>query len=244
MKKWQFVKTLWLAAVLACVLARPACAAQIINNGTFETGLTGWSVANALGSDGSFGLQTGTTSPINGDMVPAPPGGTRAAMTDAAGPGTHILYQDFFVSAPVGSAVLTFDAFIGNRASSLFNPSPASLDFGAPDFNQQARVDILVSGATSFSVAATDVLLTAFQTNPGDPAISGYRTITANLTSVWNSHVNSTLRLRFAETDNVAAFQFGVDNVSLLTAAVPEPAGFLPVFGALLYLVRRRGKHE
>jgi len=50
--------------------------------------------------------------------------------------------------------------------------------------------------------------------------------------------VNRTLRLRFAEVDNVAPFQLGVDNVSLETSAVPEPACFVTAgFGVLGVLV-------
>jgi len=47
-----------------------------------------------VGSEGSFFSQSGSVSPINGDPVP-PPEGTKAAMTDAQGPGSHVLYQDF-----------------------------------------------------------------------------------------------------------------------------------------------------
>ena len=76
-----------------------------------------WTRADQLGSDGTFSLQAGTLSPVNGDPVPAPPGGTYAAMTDAQGPGSHVLYQDFVVSA--SSATLSFDLFIGNRADAF-----------------------------------------------------------------------------------------------------------------------------
>src|SRR5207249_4581697 len=140
-----------MTAVIALFLgsaAAPAARADVllINNGGFEAGFAGWARADQLGSDGTFLLQRGNASPVNGIAVPAPPGGITAAMSDAQGPGSHVLYQDFVVpSSPVGSAQLRFALFIGNRADAFRTPSPASLDFSTPTLNQQARVDILRS---------------------------------------------------------------------------------------------------
>src|SRR5204862_4817842 len=123
-------------------------------NGGFEAGFTSWTRADQLGSDGTFFSQSGTLSPVSGNTVPAPPGGTKAAMTDALGPGSHVLYQDFVATAD--AAALSFALFIGNRADRF--ATPLSLDFSTPTLNQQARVDILKSTADPFSVAAADVL--------------------------------------------------------------------------------------
>ena len=60
-----------------------------------------------------------------------------------------------------------------------------------------------------------------YQTRPGDPLISGYNTITRDISALLGSQVGQTLRLRFAETDNVFTFQMGVDDVRF---GVPEPA--------------------
>jgi hypothetical protein len=137
--------------------------------------------------------------------------------------------------------VLTFDLFIGNRAGEFFTPSPASLDFSTPALNQQARVDILRGGTDPFSVSVSDVLLSLFQTNPGDLVISGYTTHSADLTALLNANAGQTLRLRFAETDNVFIFQLGVDNVSLETqAVVPEPSSWLLLAAGLGVLITRR----
>lgn len=235
----QIVRTLMLIATFACALT-PATAVEIINNGGFNSGFVGWTVANQAGSDGTFSLQTGTLSPVNGNPVPLPPGPTIAAMTDAQGPGTHVLYQDFVVAAAVPSALLSFDTFIGNRANAFFVPNPASLDFAAPAFNQQARVDILLGSATPFSVAASDILSNVFQTSVGDALVSGYTSHSVDITSLLNAHLNTPLRLRFAETDNVSIFQFGVDNVSIATdigTAVPETSSLVTTtLGALLFL--------
>jgi hypothetical protein len=235
------LKALWLPAALACVLSAQASAA-VINNGGFESGFTGWTRVDQIGSDGTFLLQTGTTSPVNAVTVPAPPGGVTAAMTDAQGPGSHVLLQSFTLAAPVGSAALVFDLFVGNRANAFFAPN--TLDFSTPTLNQQARVDILRAGADPFSVLVADVLQNAFRTNVGDPLVSGYTHYMIDITSVLNANVNNMLTLRFAEADNVSLFQFGVDNVDIQVsaAAVPEPSSCLATLGALLGIawMRRR----
>lgn len=233
--------------VTVMMTAAPAAHGQVItSNGGFEAGFTSWTHVDQLGSLGTFFLQTGTTSPVNGTTVPLPPGGTTAAMTDATGPGTHVLYQDFVVpSTPFGSAQLQFSVFIGNRATAFFTPSPALLDFSTPTLNQQARVDILTGAADPFSVSAADVLFNAFQTMPGNPLVSGYNTITADVTSVLSANLGNTLRLRFAEVDNVFTFQLGVDNVSITVTPVPEPSSVvLCALGFLGGVARLRAKRR
>ena len=217
----------WLgrAATAACVLtiAAPAIAAPLIVNGGFETGFSSWTRVNQLGSEGTFALQSGTVSPVNGIPVPAPTGGTLAAMSDAEGPGSHVLYQDFVVPVGTLSGTLMFDVFIGNRAGAFSTPS--TLDFSTPTLNQQARVDILGAGSDPFSVAAADVRMNVFQTAVGSPLVSGYNTISVNLSALLAANAGNTLRLRFAEVDNVSIFQMGVDWVSLEASnTVPEPA--------------------
>lgn len=222
-----------LAAIIALccsATAMPALSAQLIQNGGFESGFSSWTRVDQLGSEGTFFIQTGTSSPnpINGDPTPAPTEGNIAAMTDSAGPGSHVLYQDFFVSSANG--FLSFDLFIGNRAGLFDSPPDGSLAFdltsqvGANTFNQQARVDILKASADPFSVSGGDVLLNLFATAVDDSPISGYNSYSFNLDSVFSAYLGETLRLRFAETDNLGPFQLGVDNVSLDTpVSVPEP---------------------
>jgi hypothetical protein len=160
-------------------------------------------------------------------------------MTDAQGPGAHVLYQTFTVTAPVPQSVLSFDLFIGNRAAAFSTSN--SLDFATPTLNQQARVDILAGGADPFSVSAADLLMNLFQTTAGDALVSGYSHHASDITALLNSHLNTPLTLRFAETDNVFTFQFGVDNVNIQETAVPEPSSiWLLIAGAVFLAVRIR----
>jgi glucose/arabinose dehydrogenase len=230
------------AALWFLSLVTPAQAASLITNGGFESGFSSWTRVDQLGSEGTFNLQSGTLSPVNGDPTPAPTEGVNAAMTDAFGSGSHVLYQDFEVG--ILGAKLSFDLFIGNRAPQFATPNPASLVFdltsqtGANTLNQQARVDIVSIGADPFSVAAGDVLQNLYQTKVGDSLVSGYNSFEFDLSSLFAGKSGQTLRLRFAETDNILGFQLGVDNVSLVE--IPEPSS-LPLFGiGLLALWGRR----
>ena len=231
------------AAALAFVVV-PAHAVPVVN-GDFEAGMTNWTVADQVGSAGSFVLQSGTTSPVNGMAVPAPPGGSNAAMTDGQAGGSHVLYQDFLQATAVGSARLSFDLFIGNRAEAFFVPDPLTLDWATAALNQQARVDILAGGSDPFSLAASDVLLNLFATGLGDPLVSGYTHFEIDITEFLNANLNQTLRLRFSEVDNVNMFQFGVDNVALdigEPGEVPEPGAWMLILAGLAAgaLSRRR----
>jgi hypothetical protein len=233
----SFTASVLVSAMIGLAGVPSAHALPILDNGGFESGFASWARVDQTGSEGTFELQSGTTSPVNGDPVPAPPEGTTAAMSDAQGPGTHVLYQDFVATAD--AATLSFELFIGNRANAFV--TPATLDFSTPALNQQARVDIVTTTANPFSVAPADILLNLYQTQPGDPLVSGYTTVQTDITALLAAHSGQTLRLRFAETDNVFTLQMGVDNVRFASPTqVPEPAPALLFAAALAALVAAR----
>jgi hypothetical protein len=229
-------------AVAALGIASMARADLI--NGNFEAGLTGWTVANQTGSDGTFFSQTGTASPVNAFTVPAPPEGVKAAMTDAQAGGSHIIYQDFTVPTGVTLGSLAFSLYLNNQATAY--STPANLDWAATNqngnliLNQQARVDIITTTADPFSVAGADVLQNVFQTTVQTPLVTGYNNLATDITALLQAHQGQTLRLRFAETDNVNFFNFGVDNVAL--TVVPEPGTCLMLLGSLMCVMHRRRK--
>lgn len=233
--------SLLIAPVLAFLLLAPAHAVPSLSNGGFESGLAGWTTADQIGSFGTFFVQNGTVSPNSGFDVPAPPQGISAAMSDAQGPGSYVLYQDFMASA--GNATLSFQLFIGNRAEVGFF-TPPTLDFSTADLNQQGRVDILTTSADPFSLAAVDILMTLYQTNVGDALVDGYFTVSHDISALLAAHSGETLRLRFAEVDNVNSFQMGVDNVRFESNEIPEPAPLLLLGIALLALVATQARRR
>ena len=199
-----------------------------------------------FGSEGTFYVQSGNTAPISGSPVPVPPDGSNAAMSDALGPGAHVLYQDFTPVAAQAGVFLAFDLFVGNLAGDFYVHD--TLDFATPALNQQARVDLLAAGADPFSVAPSDILFNAFATPEGFSAAPGYVHYSFDISAILNANLNQPLRLRFAETDNVFTFNLGVDNVSIAAAvaAVPET---LPAWPAALLIVgfaclQHRSRHR
>lgn len=232
------------AAALACSATLAAQAAPVIVNGGFEAGLSGWTRVEQVGGDGSFSLQTGTASPVNGEIVPAPPGGSAAAMSDGANPGSHLLYQDFVAVATPG-ATLSFALYLNNLGGLYATPASLAFDITsqtpAATLNQQARVDILAAGADPFSLAPGDILLSLFATQVGDALTSGYTTISTDISALLAAHDGQTLRLRFAEVDNLGPLLMGIDDVQI-SGTVPAPGMLLTTLGvaALASRLRRR----
>ena len=198
-------------AVTAFLLFVSAAGAAGIRNGGFEEGnFQGWTVADK-GEAGSWFVYSGTTTPVTGDPVDAPPGGTFAAVTDQIDTGAHVLYQTLKLGTE-GAQVLSFNLYYLNHATEFCTPS--SLDStGEEGCNQQYRVDILRKGADPFSVSSNDVLRTLFRTEVGDPLTLGPTPMSFKLT-----HLHGKVILRFAEVDNQTFFNASVDDVTLKSA--------------------------
>lgn len=203
-----------------------------LNGGSGTNILNGWTVVDQANSFGSWYALSGTTAPESLLTVPAPPGGSFAAVIDQQGPGSHVLYQD--ITVPASGGTLSFDLFLNNTASDFTVPSPATLDFSGAA-NQQFRVDIMSTTAGDFDVGA-GVLANVYQTNPGDPLTTGgYTNVSFNLAAF----AGQTVRLRFAEVDNQLFFNVGIDNVRIAAPplAVPVTERFGLVVLALLVLL-------
>jgi hypothetical protein len=196
-----------LGLLIAFALPGVSSAATVVNGG-FETGsFTGWTVADQAGGSGSWFVYTGTTSPLSGFTIAAPPEGTHGAVTDQNGPGSHVLYQDVALE-PGFAHTLSFALYYENQAG--FFATQPTLDYNTFP-NQQYRVDVLKATADPFSTAPGDVLATIFQTQPGDPSSLAPTPISFDL----SPFAGMTVRLRFAMVDNQFFFQASVDNVAI-----------------------------
>lgn len=201
--------------------ATAAGAVELVTNGGFEQNggvntnvFTGWTETDQAGGSGSFFAQTGTTAPsANPIVVPAPPQGSFSAMSSQGGAGSHILSQNITIPAS-SSARFSARIYINNNIGTF--SSPNSLDYTVTP-NQQFRIDIMTTGSALTDVGA-GVLRSLYQTKPGDPAVSGYNAISADV----SAFAGQTVRLRIAEADNQGNLTVGVDQVSV-DAAAPVP---------------------
>lgn len=176
---------------------------QLAQNGGFETGdFTGWHVDNA--GAGAFTVLSDSVVNLV-DSILAPPESTYAAVVVQIGTGSHVLYQDIFL--PVNSKI-RFQATVYVESHAAFVDGGSLVHTGGS--NQQFRVDIVDPAAPLRDVGA-GVLLAVYRTMPGDTVETGYLHLTADLTPF----AGQTVRIRFAEADNLEHLYAAVDAVSV-----------------------------
>jgi hypothetical protein len=243
-----------LAAALVGVLHTVAAAhaAELVTNGGFEADggetwdPTGWQ-AFADGLVGSIVATDANVSPISGYATAGADQGAHYALIDAALPSASALVQRF-VAPTLTQATLSFSLFGNDQGDGVPYVDTTGLDAstgGADRPNQHMRVDILSAGASAFDTGAG--VLRSFYV--GGPNGRGY----GDSPNAWNHFsfdvtdllaAGGTFQLRFANVANQAAFQTGVDAVSLSVTAVPEPGTWALTFAGLGLLglaARRRG---
>lgn len=199
-----------LAAAVACGDST-APTLHLIENGGFETGtFASWTVVDVAGGDTvGFRVISDTLTPVSSHVVLAPPESTHAAISDQDGPGTHLLYQD--VSLPEGrTATFRATIYLVNIGADYVIAPTAGLAHDGGENNQQFRVDVM-NPAAPLTDVGTGVLLNVYRTDPGDLAQSGYVQLTADLTP----YAGQTVRIRFAEVDNMGYLHAGVDAVDV-----------------------------
>jgi D-alanyl-D-alanine carboxypeptidase len=176
----------------------------------FESGaLTDWRAVGG-GSGGWFIYTDGSKAPDRARSdpnvpfdLPNPPQGKFAAVTDANGPGTRILYRDVKLDGRFRLHLSVFYAGVGGFSS------PQTLAYDDAGANQQFRIDLVAPAAPIDSVAHRDVLANIFATSAGDPDRREPSTVSVDL-SRW---AGRTVRLRLAATDNNGPLRAGVDDV-------------------------------
>jgi len=221
---------------LATVNAGPT---ELITNGGFETGFTGWTVTDLAGGAGTWSVDTlGTTTPISGLATVGGGAGTFYAVSDQPGPGTHALTQPFTVPWPALSATLSFDMFVNDWDAGPFI-NPAGLNHTVSP-NQHARVDILTTAAGAFDTGA-GVLANYYLGVDGGADPHAFTHYSFDITGIVGA--GGTFQIRFAEVDNQLFFNQGVDNVSILAQPIPAPGAILLGsigVGVVSWLRRRR----
>jgi hypothetical protein len=200
-----------LASLLLAALLWPSGAGgATVANGDFESGdFSGWQRQDfGTPANNHWYVYQGTSAPLTGAPIPAPPEGAFAAITGTSNVGTHILYQD--VSLEPGMAHrLNFVVYYNSEAPIA---SPESLDEAVVP-NQQYRIDVMRPGAEFESVTSSDILMPLFRTVTGSPQALAPTPLTFDLTPLGGQ----TVRLRFAEVSNQNNFNAGADAVAVNT---------------------------
>jgi len=208
-----------LAIVLVAGLGTPAFANPVeqITNGDFETGtFAGWTITS--GGAGSVVINDGTAFfPAVGGTI-APISGSFDAVTTQSNPSINMLSEPFVVPSGVQSANVNWNDRIFNNA--IFS-----------DPNQEVRVEIRDS-------TGTIVLASIFDTNPGDPSVQpGPNARSFDITTALQSLEGQSVRLCFTQQDNLANFNFILDDVSLTIDTMMLVGGeLLPIDSTALIL--------
>lgn len=231
------------AIALSLGLGASAAHANLISNGDFESGLTGWSVFDQADGDGTwYSSSVGSATPESGQSTSAVGGSGLYAVSDQNGPGAHSLIQSFTVGA--GAIVnVSFDMFVNSYAD--YAEARGGLDYTLIP-NQHARVDILTAGATPFSTASGDIVATLVA-----PFADLVVDSTPNPFTAYSFDVSAelaaggTFQLRFAEVDNQLFLNMGVDNVVVQArtdegTGVPAPTPLALLAMGLLALGSRK----
>lgn len=243
------LKRLVMAGLLGTVMFSQAQAAELIQNGGFETqgvdsyDIPGWQVAEQ-GVVGSVLSQSGTVTEVTGQTTVGAAQGNYYGLLDNYGLAGNVLYQTFTTSA-VSQATLSFQMFVNNQNAST-EIDAAGLDYSvdATDHpNQHVRVDLLKAGSDPFSTNSADILQSLYLGGAnGSLAVNNYLTYQFDLTS--SLAAGGSYVLRFASVANQNSLQLGVDNVSLQTvSSVPEAdtnALMLSGLGLIALVMRRR----
>jgi hypothetical protein len=203
-----------------------ARADNLIVNGGFESGLTGWTATST--GDGNFTANSGTTTPLTfSNTVGAHSGSFYAVSDDFSGSQTQTLTQTFATPTSFQTATLSFAMFVNDIEGSAFGSSGPG-----------GEVSLLTSGGALIAVLNGPVDTFENPMGAGNP----YLLYSEDIASLLSA--NTTYELQFSSTDSTGLINVGVDDVSLITTT-PEPATFsLSAIGGLLVFWRAYRKQK
>jgi hypothetical protein len=186
-----------------------ARADNLIVNGGFETGtLAGWATSST--GDGNFTVNSGGATPLNGNATAGAHSGTYYAVSDDySGSQIQSLTQSFTTPTSLLTATLSFEMFVNDIYCG---------DFGSA--GPGGEVSLLTAGGSLIAVLYGPV--DTFENPVGAP--NPYLLFSQDIASYLSA--NTTYELQFSSTDTSGPLNVGVDDVSLITTAVPEPGSF------------------
>lgn len=203
----------------AIAVAAPACATpvELITNGGFETGtLAGWTMGSTGDSNKFYVVGNGGNGPVSGNPTQVnATGGAFIALSDQNASGGEVLSQSFTKTAGMTSLILNFDWF--DNSHYAFGGTAINGTVG----NQVGRIDIMFAGAGAFDTGAgvaSNLLI-----NAGSVTNFGTTIPWLHATYDLSALAAGTYDLRFGNAQCCFFQEFGVDNVSLVANAVPEP---------------------
>jgi hypothetical protein len=214
------------AAAALVLLAQPAAAqTDVITNGSFESGLTGWTTATNLG-----GGATGTCS-YNGVTAP----GTETLTSVAGFPATDgtalalgsvsqtagasliiscVLYQDVLIPVGATTATFSFDVGIKNAKNNICSDNAVRVGiYSAATVPAFPDTEAVVNGKLNYD-------------QPVDTTLHSQTSLTINV----SSKAGTTVRFAIINAANNTGHEnIGIDNVKFMVNTTPVPT--LPVWG-------------
>ena len=231
--------------------AVPATAANLIVNGGFEADaaviqspdpVTGWTASEA-GILGGVVVNSGSVSPVSGSATPGANSGNHYGLLDLAAPSHMAFSQTFAVGAqPLKSALLSYSWFASYAGDPAVGGNRTGLDSTSNDDVFTIRVDLLKSGAGTFSTNASDLVFSNYYAAPIGQLPSAW--------AVYSSAIpadalmaGQLYTLRIAAASNRGPLIGGIDDVALNVSAVPEPEAWV-MFLAGLGIVAGVARHR
>lgn len=217
---------------------------ELIINGGFESGYTGWTVDGVIQQNGRSGPYASRSGLYIGAGNAA--GGTYYATAYEDNPAVLSVSQSFLV-APNSQVIVSFDFYADNFGAPYGPLFIGPLALGS----HFATADLLTGMASPLSTAPGDVLENFYSgadadcfnygSSPGCHVWTHYIFDVSNLVSS-----GGTFQVRFAVASDYVNFPMGVDDVSVMEtplASTPEPSMFGITLAALFsgaILMRRR----